>query len=66
MLTDGGFVVDYEALCDFPITRRLPRGYDSVWSVRPDRLLSKATAWTTATTPGPQLRRSAQLARSTW
>ncbi|HZK75032.1 MAG TPA: glycosyltransferase [Clostridia bacterium] len=45
MLTDEGLVVEYEALCDFPITRRLPRGYDSVWSVRLDRLLSKATAW---------------------
>jgi glycosyltransferase involved in cell wall biosynthesis/SAM-dependent methyltransferase len=45
MLTDEGLVIEYQALCDFPITRRLPRGYDSVWSVRLDRLLSKATAW---------------------
>ncbi|MHB1510723.1 MAG: glycosyltransferase [Acidimicrobiales bacterium] len=45
MLTDVGLVVEYQALCDFPITRRLPRGYDSVWSVHLDRLLSKATAW---------------------
>jgi hypothetical protein len=45
MLTNEGLVVEYEALCDFPITRRLPRGYDSVWSVHLDRLLSKATAW---------------------
>jgi SAM-dependent methyltransferase len=45
MLTDEGLVVEYEALCNFPITRRLPHGYDSVWSVRLDGLLSKATAW---------------------
>jgi SAM-dependent methyltransferase len=45
MLTDEGLVIEYEALCDFPITRRLPRGYDSVWSVRLDCLLSKASAW---------------------
>jgi hypothetical protein len=45
MLTDEGLVIEYEALCDFPITRRLPRGYDSVWSVQLDRLLSQATAW---------------------
>jgi hypothetical protein len=44
MLTDKGLVVEHEALCDFPITRRLPRGHDSVWSVRLYRLLSKATA----------------------
>jgi glycosyltransferase involved in cell wall biosynthesis/SAM-dependent methyltransferase len=45
MLTDEGLVVKYESLCDFPTTRRLPHGYDSAWSVRLDRLLSKATAW---------------------
>ena len=45
MLTDEGLVVEYEALCDFPIRQRPRRGYDSVWSVRLDRLLSKATAW---------------------
>jgi SAM-dependent methyltransferase len=45
MLTDEGLVVEYEALCDFPITRRIPRGYDADWSVQLDRLLSKATAW---------------------
>jgi SAM-dependent methyltransferase len=45
MLTDEGLVVECGSLCDFPITRRQARGYDSVWSVRLDRLLSKATAW---------------------
>jgi SAM-dependent methyltransferase len=45
MLTDEGLVVEYGPLCDFPITLRQPRGYDSVWSVRLDRPLSKATAW---------------------
>jgi hypothetical protein len=45
MLSDKGLVVEHESLCDFPITRRLPRGYDSLWSVRLDRLSSKATAW---------------------
>ena len=45
MLTDEGLVVEYEALCDFPVRQRPRRGYDSVWSVRLDRLSSKATAW---------------------
>jgi hypothetical protein len=45
MLSDKGLVVEHEALCDFPIPGRLPRGYDSLWSVRLDRLSSKATAW---------------------
>jgi SAM-dependent methyltransferase len=45
ILTDERPVVEYEARCDFPVTRRLPRGYDSVWSVSLDRLSSKATAW---------------------
>ena len=40
-----GLVVQSGALRDFPITRRLPRGYDPVWSVRLGRLLSQAIAW---------------------
>jgi SAM-dependent methyltransferase len=45
MLTDEGLVVEYEALCDFPITQRPRCAYDSVLSVSLDRLFSKATAW---------------------
>jgi glycosyltransferase involved in cell wall biosynthesis/SAM-dependent methyltransferase len=45
MLSEEGLTIEYEALCDFPLTRRLPGGYDSSWAVQLDRLLSRATAW---------------------
>ncbi|MFZ2057575.1 MAG: methyltransferase domain-containing protein [Acidimicrobiales bacterium] len=44
-LADEDLLVEYEALRDFPFRQRPRRGYDSVWSVRLDRLLSRATAW---------------------
>ena len=45
MLADEALVVEYEIPSSFPITWRLPRGYDSVWWLRVDPLLSKATTW---------------------
>jgi SAM-dependent methyltransferase len=66
MLTDEGLVVEYEALCDFPITRRLPAATTLSGRFASIGCCRRPPPGTTATIPRPHSRRSAQLARSSW
>jgi hypothetical protein len=63
MLTEEGLVVEYEALCDFPITRRLPAATTLSGRFASIGCCRRPPPGTTATTPRPHSRRSAQLAR---